>query len=896
MKTIKRTESSLHGEGGFSLAEVMVAGLILALAVFPMVGMFDGAFLVSKTAYDINISAECLELYTETVKSMPFYVAHAEGDESAILDMDDAFWGTRTPVNTNSWSTAPEVLIKDFDIEPYADMKVTVKMAFIDDEIVSGMSLEAGAEATTLSEDWDPTALYGYDRPKTADGKPLTLILYEVKVTTENGRQYTNAQLYASPTDVVANVYIDRVVNVSADTTKLGTRDNDYGDNISAPHNKNSITIRAYGEGFTQSDVDSGIVDVKLVRVEDADIQLNNMTYGEDGSEAYLEGTIDLSDGGGDEEPWGPEYRMPGYWHTWLVVNHVISVRNNAFIVEYPVPVYHSPGSDFTDSDGNRSGMESTADETITFTGIDYTMSFVTGEYPNPGIGAVMQLVHTVEDNGVPIDSINGTDLTINPSLVDGYQAGLTVSAHFDFTGKIGGDYKIRIVNCIDRATPSAEVMGNTYFELDAGPYYYLEGPPAVNEVYVYEATPVTASPRHFAYDDRGYSYTLEIKGFNFDNLISASDIILGLGGDPNTDPPTGDNEITGTALGAVNVLDTETIQLTVDFGPEVAETERGLYWLYVRNSNGFGTVLNPAFDVRAPAPIIYDYEVDSYGLWQNYYNVGMTIIGECFDVDAVAGTYVDVMLKEKLVPANDLLATEAMSDPVAGPDGRLLACEVNLVDCDLGEWELYVKSQPAGLTDSGYADAISGVLYQTFLRITAGAPMLLTDAVPIAGEPASVSVASRYRCWNTGTSDWKDWRAWQASTESDGTPAWAYEDDENRTDPKTGNSTQGVMYFTKLSGMGFNEGTITVNAVNDHGEGTAGMNATWPAATVKQDRATAAVWIEMVEGDELITGPHVKDDGSTLNPIRLRIMNNMNSVWSAWYNDRIRIEIGSSY
>jgi len=878
VKMVEKLTSSLRGEGGFSLAEVLVAGLILAVAVFPMVGMFDGAFLVSKTAYDINVSSECMQLFVEGVRNIPFYVAHTEGDMGIPLDLDDYYWGERDPVYTNSWTDAPDVLMKDFDEEPYPDLQVHIKMSYIDEEIVSGMSLEEGANATALAEDWEPEKLYGYDRPKSDTGKPLTLIIYQIKVTTQNGRFYTNTQLYASPTDVVANVYIDRVVNVSADSTKLGTRDNMYGDCISAPHDKNSITVRAYGEGFTQSDLDAGLVDVKLVRVEDTDIQLENITYGVDGSEAYLEGTIDLADNDGDEEPWGPDYRMPGYWHAWLVVNHIISVKNNAFVVEYPVPVYNDPGSNFTDSDGDKQGEESTTDEVLTFTDLDYIMSFVTGDYPNPGVGAVVQLIHTVEDNGVPIDVIECSELAVDPSLNDGYQAGLEVTAHFDFTGHIGGNYKVRLINCIDRATPSIDVMGNTYFELDAGPFYYLEGPPALDQVYVYEETPLTASPRHFAYDDRAYMYTLEIKGFNFDALISQSDIKLGLAGDTVSDPPVGDNEIEPIS---VDIVDTETLRATFDFALDVEETERGVYWLYVRNSNGFGSILDPAFDIRAPAPIIYSYQYDSLGPWQNYYGVGLSMVGECFDIDAVSGDYVDVMIKEDADPTNDWLATEAMDDPVASADGMLLECELNLVECEIGDWELYVMSQPALLTDCGHTDVISGVTYESDITVEYGTPVLLTEGVPASGEPWSVSLTSRYRgCDDAGV--WGAWSAWQTSTEGNGTRAWAWENDPNHD--TINYRTEGEMYFAELRGMGFSKGgTIDIHCVakNDLPPRFPLFKETWADVPVQCDRANARVYIVMDETMKKFSGP---DEGGLVD---MQIKDNTTGDSSDMYLNR---------
>ena len=224
MSFLKRIRISLGGERGFSLAEVLVAGLILAVAVIPMVGMFDGAYKVSMLSYNINLADECLRLYTEKVRNIPFYHAHEEDAPDAELDVDDKYWGSRSPINSNSWNTAPQVEMKALDVEPYPDMSVSIKMSYVDDEQVGGVTMAEAADATSLAEGWGPKGtdyLYGYDRPKTPGGKALNLILYEVTVTTREGQVFSDTELYASPTDVVANVYIDKVVNVSADTTKL---------------------------------------------------------------------------------------------------------------------------------------------------------------------------------------------------------------------------------------------------------------------------------------------------------------------------------------------------------------------------------------------------------------------------------------------------------------------------------------------------------------------------------------------------------------------------------------------------------------------------------------------------------------------------------------------------
>ncbi|MGQ9757266.1 MAG: type IV pilus modification PilV family protein [Actinomycetota bacterium] len=879
-------------EDGFSIAEVMVAFLILAIAVIPMVGMFDGAFRVSRVAYDMNLAQECLRLYIERVRNIPFYYAHTEEDLTSPMDVDDFYWGNRSPIYNNTWDNAPEVVMKDSTVDPYPGMSVTIKMAYVDEEEASGRTLVEAAEATELASDWRPMSLYGYDRAKTSSGKALNLILYEIKVTMADGRFITDSELYASPTDVVANVYIDEVVNISTDTTKLGTRYNAFGECISAPHHKSSITIRAYGEGFTQSDLIAGLVDLKLVRVDDNDISPANLTYGEEGGRKYLEGVINL-DSGGKSAPtnvWYPR-RKPGYWHAWLVVNHIISVRSDIFVVEYPVPVYNTPGSSYSDSDGNKFGRESSTDEVLTFTNVGYVTDLLSYNYPNPGVGAVVQLVHTETrpDTGEPVDVITCSHLSINPTANKGYQNGLLVTAKFNFNRHVGGYYKVRIINCIERATPDINVMGNTYIELPESENYYLEGPPGIydvyvkgyvdpGEVYVQSATPQI---RSFGYDDRPYMYWLRVEGVNFDSFVTLK---MGKG---SSAPPSGDVVFDAVR---VNWIDQHTLEAVFDFAPYVGPGYYGQYWLYAENSNGFGSVLNPAFEIRRPAPIIYDYRVNTYGLWQNYYDVAVSIEGECFDRDPLTGTDFQLRIQEVANFANDWLATEAMGDPTPSEYGRHVEAKLNLVDCNLGSWIFYGLSTPDGLTDYGFTDTLrpNPVSYLTELDITLGAPILLTATVPTNPADYSLIIMSRYKPMVNGA--WRDWSDWDESMEGVYSTlpkwggiynAWAWENDPAHSTPEY--RTMGEMYFKEIRGMGFaKEGGLRVQVENNDSPPHAGMRYTWTGLTVHMDRTRAKVWVEMDETMKASTGP---DEGGMG---RIRLRNESSGIWQDWYMDRI--------
>ncbi|MHB8781749.1 MAG: type IV pilus modification PilV family protein, partial [Candidatus Geothermincolia bacterium] len=56
---------------GFTLAEVLIAGLIMVVALIPIIGMFDGALSSVRLASTVHASAACAESVTEQVKATP---------------------------------------------------------------------------------------------------------------------------------------------------------------------------------------------------------------------------------------------------------------------------------------------------------------------------------------------------------------------------------------------------------------------------------------------------------------------------------------------------------------------------------------------------------------------------------------------------------------------------------------------------------------------------------------------------------------------------------------------------------------------------------------------------------------------------------------------------------
>ena len=248
-------------EDGFSLAEVMVAFLILGVSVLPMVGMFDSSFRVTRMAYEKNLSQQCGDYFLESVRNIPFYEAHNYDEIGTGIkkDVDDHYWGERARVGgslDNSWRQEHAVVMKDYGVEPFPELQVKVNIGYIDHaRLGSGTPLtEAMA---TMHRDWVPypttTGQVGKDKPVDRNGIELNIMVYEVTVYENLGSTpvYRVSTVYSSP-KVSANLYVSRVLNVSAEATKRGQHINsngtpedpadDYCD--SAPHTKNDISVR----------------------------------------------------------------------------------------------------------------------------------------------------------------------------------------------------------------------------------------------------------------------------------------------------------------------------------------------------------------------------------------------------------------------------------------------------------------------------------------------------------------------------------------------------------------------------------------------------------------------------------------------------------------------------
>ena len=97
---IKRLEQ----EAGYSLVEVMASIIILALAILPMVGMFDMGLRTATAGSNYDKSRALANLKVEEAKSLPF-----DSTDAAIRDVKDNFpeaVGTTTTYTSGAYESA----------------------------------------------------------------------------------------------------------------------------------------------------------------------------------------------------------------------------------------------------------------------------------------------------------------------------------------------------------------------------------------------------------------------------------------------------------------------------------------------------------------------------------------------------------------------------------------------------------------------------------------------------------------------------------------------------------------------------------------------------------------------------------------------------------------------
>ena len=77
----------LNQEGGFTLAEIFVAGLIMTLALIPIIRMFDTSFSGIRSTESLMNGADCSRAAIEEIRSMPYYEPYnpSFGDRKSVV-------------------------------------------------------------------------------------------------------------------------------------------------------------------------------------------------------------------------------------------------------------------------------------------------------------------------------------------------------------------------------------------------------------------------------------------------------------------------------------------------------------------------------------------------------------------------------------------------------------------------------------------------------------------------------------------------------------------------------------------------------------------------------------------------------------------------------------------
>lgn len=630
----------LNKEGGFTLAEIFVAGLIMVVALIPIVRMFDTSFSGIRNFENIMKSVDCAKTAMEEIRSMPFYEPY--NSNYGDVDIDDRFWGNRTPINDNpadegdpDWEAIPESEFYSYNVFPaYESYRVGVKLGYLDDD--TGMA--------AMKTDWGPKTV-GDDRPMDDDNVSLHLVLVQVNVywyQNETEKSYTLEGI-VTDTEAIYNLGISSI-------TVLGPPEIQDLDEIGEVNRPNAashwsdpnvdVQVEVSGWGF-----DAATVTASLVRDKNSDIPLT-LSYKDD---TTLRGTLKLYNSGTDiagEDDWAPKAAIG----TWTVRVHQQDILSaylyEGFIVQYPKPVI----ADF----GNSWDLGKVGDNTWSAA----TLRVVGGPFTNQVKNPAARLIRYGDQDEI-LDQINGTVTSMTvPAGSYGYafSPNCTIDATFDFTAASPGEYYMEVVN-----TDEPSLVGHVSSDFKSSPIYTIqEVVPVVDEVYVYGTDPHA----HSCAANVGNPWRLVIEG-NYFNMVGSPPVEVYIcsniaGGLP-------DGEI---VQGVVqNVFNYNIIIADFDFTGK-PESD---YYCFVRNTNN-GTVGWSAatlFTLTAFSANIGGFIPDpGYEFYENYYDIPSKITGNGFS----AATEVSI---------TDGSVEYSLAGEYTIDSDNQISVNLNLIDCD---------------------------------------------------------------------------------------------------------------------------------------------------------------------------------------------------------------------
>jgi len=666
-----RVASRLKVEAGFTLTEILVAGLIISVALIPLVNMFDTSFKGILNYERIHEAYNCARATVERIRSMPYYEPYnpSRGD----VDIDDHFWGDRTPIFDNpenpaepgapSWDSIPEVSYFDYgEVEEFRNFKATVQLAY----------LNTDTGVARMSPEWGPKKI-GNDRPRNLENEVVHLLLIKVNVYWPPGRgdrSYSLEQV-VTDTDTIYNVGVSRVVVVGPESVKDPEREN-----AAAHYPNETIILDIYGYGFKEGE---GLnkpkgLNAYLVRNKYNDIPITlekpptlyagetyagNLAVDQFGN-MRVRGRVTLYNNGTSGVLGEPNFyprAAVGYWSVRIAQEEIInSYLFNGFIVEYPRPKIEQFGND---PDMSLSGRNDESAKQLKIVG----RNFIT-MVKNPTPALVLY-----SPSGEILDQVLGVVNSISGTVNNGYSESLqTMLATFDLTKASPGVYKLVIYNT------DPGLIGHVGSQPSQQEYTVIAVPPVVADIYV-EGT----YPRmRLAYKNIDFGkIRLAIDGMYFNALEPYVEVYIS---DSATENPRDGSWAQGTL---VSVSKTK---IVADFDVTQLPAKDNAYNAFVLNldSGLWGKIesSSPRLSVRTYNGSISDFEPTSEVLfWENYYDIPSRITGSGLDACIAIGIHKD--------------GTEYRDIEYTVVDSSRIDVNLNLIDCPSGTWELRVYITP---------------------------------------------------------------------------------------------------------------------------------------------------------------------------------------------------------
>jgi len=691
-RLLRKLRSGLQQEGGFSLAEVLVATLVLGIVSGSIMSMFGSSIQVMGTTRSVNTAQACARAVTERLRSLPFYQPY----QGVSRDMDDFYWPADRGLE-NSWDNVTEVEYKGYDTEPYPQFRVTVKMVYLNDD-----TSEAVMRAT-----WGPRTP-NYDKPVDTLNRELHMIKFQVKVYWKVSGEETPSSNYSlltirTDSDVQANLGVSYCE--VTDLGKRGTADN------AAQHIYNTVNLRITGFGFKPG------CTAALLMPANSDIQVKGLSYV---SETELTGYVNLASEGTAGKPWSPRAETGG-WAVKVTVGNAFAVLPDGLIVEFPPPVLTSVSP--------TEGANTENNKELTVLGNPIISLPPAGGYNN--CSAVMRLVWKNPDD---TEDRNKILYDIPSSAVvtgDSYGAGVDqITDRFNLTQTSNGQpistwgpfpqyYYLEVWNVKDYN--SVGQKGDVAGSSRSVPFTFriVELPPQPTQVFQ------TATPtRNWGFNNR--TYNLTIKGNYFDTINGVT-VYLGRGATPPNAP-----RVQGT-----NVVVESTQTIRADFNLAGLAGSEGWCWVYViNNGTGSSGQANNVFEVRRPPRTTAVTNTDGTGYKYNYFDIAVQVDGQDF--------YSGYSIYYQKTSGGTVYQV-GVGDGEGAPSfvsSTRMTGYLNLIGLPVGSYNIWVGDP------YDYNNRVSAASFTS----TYGPPVLLSTAAPY--NPPSVWIKFKYKYWTGFWSD----------------------------------------------------------------------------------------------------------------------------------------------